>query len=74
MWYVFQLAVFFGVLALFIENGITDLGMVPFIAAAFGALMTTVVLTVLIDLARGWKRSLLIRRDERLNDGGLPRV
>jgi hypothetical protein len=73
LWKLFQLAVFFGVFALFVENDVRDLGMVPVLTAALAALLATVILGTLIDLARSAK-ALLLRRGERINERRLPRV
>lgn len=73
LWKLFQLAVFFGVFALFIENGITDLGMVPTISAALAALLATIALSMFIDLAR-WVKSLLVGRDKRVDQRRFPRA
>jgi hypothetical protein len=73
LWKLFQLAVFFGVFALFVENDVRDLGMVPMLAAALAALVATVILGMLIDLARAAK-ALLLRRGKSIDDRRLPRV
>lgn len=63
LWRIYQLAVFFGVYALFVENSWTqDLGAAPIVVSVFAAWMATAIPLAISDLA---KRRRQNRSDKR---------
>lgn len=74
LWRIYQLAVFFGVYALFVENGWTkDLGAAPIIVSVAAAWLATALPLAIIDLTRRCK-ALLFRRHKSPNDRGAARI
>lgn len=74
LWRIYQLAVFFGVYAFFVENGWTkDLGAAPIVVSIAAAWLATAIPLAIIDLSRRGK-SLLFRRHKSPNDRGPARI
>lgn len=74
LWRIYQLAVFFGVYALFVENGWTkDLGAAPLVVSVAAAWLATALPLAIIDLSRRCK-ALLFRRHQGADDRGAARV
>lgn len=71
LWRIYQLAVFFGVYALFVENGWTkDLGAAPLIVSVFAAWIATAIPLAIVDLAqRGRQNRSHKRRSIRASRG-----
>lgn len=73
LWKLYQLAVFFGVLALLIENGhARDTGFAPLIIAGLAAFLATAIPFALSDLLRRGK-ALLLSRHQRVDHSRLTR-
>lgn len=74
LWYLFQIAVFFGAFALLNENGFgAGYGAAPLVVSGVAAFVATAVISGLVVSLRRAK-SLLFRRHESVDNSRPPRV